>query len=443
MPNATTEQINWLKTVLGLDLAATRGEQHEGEDEAKGPETLDEDQVKGGLFEFFKQKVGETVGTRPPLPKDKDLAAALEALDDKIEAVGKLGLDTKQLEADRWDSAWAGDKAEKLTDKAEHDKALTRVKDRLADLLKHATALADSAKSVMGTSKDNPTSDQKSAIYKKALEDHYGITIENPDNMANTHLDRVFDMFGTVPVGDAKQDKLKILRYMKDRPGDKWSGSGAYNKTELAVKMGDFGDASGMENYEIDGEVLPANSFDVTTLHEIGHAVDFNHSIMSNNGAKAACGGWQSETVDSIAAVYLTELKKTPGLSTTVDEGALSTAIKAALSAGTTAKPDPIVQADWEKVVAFLTTKCLPIRSANSPWFKSTQVIVGDRVYQQAYSTTWVSYLHGARASTKVNNYQWRAPGEWFAEVYAISWLKKKKPPTGVDSAVADYMWKG
>ena len=34
-----------------------------------------------------------------------------------------------------------------------------------------------------------------------------------------------------------------------------------------------------------------------------------------------------------------------------------------------------------------------------------------------------------ARAPTKVNNYQWRAPGEWFAEVYAISWLSKKKPP--------------
>jgi hypothetical protein len=73
MPHATTEQITWLKTVFGLDLATT-GEPHEDEDEAKGPETPDEDQVKGGLFEFFKQKVGETVGTRPPLPKDTDLA---------------------------------------------------------------------------------------------------------------------------------------------------------------------------------------------------------------------------------------------------------------------------------------------------------------------------------------------------------------------------------
>jgi hypothetical protein len=233
---------------------------------------------------------------------------------------------------------------------------------------------------------------------------------------------------------------MKELRYIKD---DKWKGSGAYNKVELAVKMGDFGDASGMENYEIDGEVLPANSFDVTTLHEIGHAVDFKHGIMTSNGKKAGCGAWESESVDSIATVYLGELKKTAGLSDKAKDEDLTKAIKAALASGTTAKPDEIEQPDWEKVVDFLTTKCLPIRAASSPWFARSQVVVGGRVYQEAYGGQWWSYDNGARATTRVNNYQWRAPGEWFAEVYAISWLKKKKPPTGVDATVAEYMWNG
>jgi len=440
MPNATNEQKAWVKAVLGFDVEAAAA----GQDQAKGPAMEGEDQVKGGFFDFVKQKVGEVVGTRPPLPTDKDLAAKLEALDDQIDAVKALGFDTKQMEADRWDCAWAGDKAEKMTAGDERDKALAAVKKRLDDALNHAKALADSAKSVMGDKKGAPTKEQKSQIYEKALKDHYGLKIENPDNMPNTHLDRVFDMFGTVPIGDAKQDKLEKLRYMKDTKDAKWSGSGAYNSVELAIKMGDFGDASGMENYEIDGEVLPANSFDVTTLHEIGHAVDTKHGIMAEpKCAKTGCGGWKSESVDSITAVYLVELKKTPGLSKDADEGALSAAIKAALASGDTSKPDTIEQADWEKVVDFLTKKCLPIRAANSPWFAGSQVVVGDRVYQQAYPKAWWSYEYGARASTKVNNYQWRAPGEWFAEIYAISWLKKKKPPSGVDASIAAYMWNG
>jgi hypothetical protein len=289
----------------------------------------------------------------------------------------------------------------------------------------------------MGDSKDPPTKEQKSAIYQKAIEDHYGIKIENTAGV-DMHLDRVFDMFGTVPLADANQDKLKKLLYLPTIS----KGSGAYNTVQLAIKMGDFGDASASEGYEIDGKALDANSFDVTTLHEIGHAVDNKHGIMTNssNYSKAGCGGWDSESVVKITAVYLAEMKKTAGLSTGIDESALTSAISTALSAGTTAKPDAIAQPDWEKALKFLTEKCLPIRAANSPWFKN-QVIVGGRVYQDSGGGAWWSYSAAARESTKVNRYQWRSPFEWFAEIYAITWLKKMKPPAAVDQAAAQYMW--
>jgi hypothetical protein len=446
MSTTTLEQNNWVTRVLGFDIDAVLARQDQGKAPDPSPdpsgapsEASVQDQAKGGFFDFIKQKVGETVGSRPPLPKDKDLAKALEDLDDQIAAVQALGFETKRLEEDRWDCAWSGDKAEKLTGDA-RGKALTGVKARIANVMSHAKSLADSSKSVMGDSKDPPTKAQKSAIYKKALEDHYGITIENTAGTPNTHLDRVFDMFGTVPLADANQDKLKKLLYLSTIS----AGGGAYNSSELAIKMGDFGDASASEAYEIDGKVLDANSFDVTTLHEIGHAVDAKHGIMTNssNYTKAGCGGWDVESVDKITIVYLAEMKKTAGLSKGVDEAALTTAISAALSSGSTAKPDAIAQADWVKALKFLTEKCLAIRAANSPWFKN-QVIVGGRVYQEAYGGRWYSYSSAARESTKVNKYQWRAPGEWFAEVYAITWLKKMKPPSAIDAAVAQFMWNG
>ena len=73
---------------------------------------------------------------------------------------------------------------------------------------------------------------------------------------------------------------------------------------------------------------------------------------------------------------------------------------------------------------------------------------VKGRFYQRAYVGRWYSFQVSAK-SNRVSAYQWRAPGEWFAEVYAayydprqergallpaalLSWFKKTvKPPEG------------
>jgi len=49
---------------------------------------------------------------------------------------------------------------------------------------------------------------------------------------------------------------------------------------------------------------------------------------------------------------------------------------------------------------------------------------VGSRVYQEAYGNQWWSYEIGARG-TLVSTYQFRAPGEWFAECYAAYFVGK------------------
>jgi hypothetical protein len=62
---------------------------------------------------------------------------------------------------------------------------------------------------------------------------------------------------------------------------------------------------------------------------------------------------------------------------------------------------------------------------------------IGDYIYHEAYARSWVRYLAAAR-NKALTGYQFRAPGEWFAELYAgfrsgklqdthpaMEWLKK------------------
>ena len=56
----------------------------------------------------------------------------------------------------------------------------------------------------------------------------------------------------------------------------------------------------------------------------------------------------------------------------------------------------------------------------------SMKIVLGGRIYQEAYKNVWVSYNAGAR-SRGISGYQFRAPGEWFAELYAAWHIKPKK----------------
>lgn len=47
---------------------------------------------------------------------------------------------------------------------------------------------------------------------------------------------------------------------------------------------------------------------------------------------------------------------------------------------------------------------------------------LGTEVYQESYKGKWTSYLLAARAATSISSYQFRADGEWFAELYGAAY---------------------
>jgi hypothetical protein len=55
------------------------------------------------------------------------------------------------------------------------------------------------------------------------------------------------------------------------------------------------------------------------------------------------------------------------------------------------------------------------------------QATLGKRVYHEGYPNTWFSYLADAR-KRGITSYQFRAPGEWFSELYAAWKIGKLKP---------------
>ncbi len=382
----------------------------------------------------FKKAFNAKVSADLVNARESKATEALQALADTAAALKGTGFDTTQMEDTHAALTKRQQKADKIKNNDDKYKALESIVREAREAEEHAKALAKSAKDVMGKSTDAPNDKQKEAIYKKALEDLYGVKVKVPKGMTTAHLDKMFDMFGSVPKSHVAQDKLKKLTYNTD---PKYGG--AYGGSEIV--MGDFGKAKGEEDYEIDGKVIPANSFNVTALHEIGHAIDDKDSIMKTHMGKAGCGGWQSETPATITDAYVPVLRSDLSLPTEISDEQLSGVVMNALG-GKLTQPKKMKKDAWDTIKPWLEANCEPIRSDNSPW-DNAPIVINGRVYQEAYGGEWWSYDPAAKGTTKVNDYQWRSPWEWFAEVYAISWLAKKKPPSGVDSAVAAYMWKG
>ena len=167
----------------------------------------------------------------------------------------------------------------------------------------------------------------------------------------------------------------------------------------------------------------PVSFFSWNTLHEVGHAVDDQHGFMDRRQSGDAYGGWTvyGSNVEPIATIVAAHFD--------YDKTYIQQAMSRALATPTT--PAEIMPAvptnvgcspeEWEGRRVEFATWLAQVRTGRNPWNSQStaqQIAIGGIIYQESYSGTWTSYKLAAR-SRGITSYQFRAPGEWFSELYA------------------------
>ncbi len=274
------------------------------------------------------------------------------------------------------------------------------------------------------------------AVLKVAFKARFGCDIENFNNP---------NMAVPIPDGTSKGPNIKAFyQAMEDLPpGDtidndsmqKFSvmdanGSGSfYRGSEKRVVMSE-GDAMYSTAYnfgsphevgDVPEDCQPANEdpvsfFNWNTLHEVGHAVDDKHGYMNTNGSKDNHGGWveYGRNVKPVAEKLKAKFKYD-----------LDYIVAYLAHANPPIPEKPETEAcspeEWESRRLAVRAHIDAASVGNKPWSSMSiagRLAIDGVVYQESYANSWTSYVLAARASG-MTGYQFRAPGEWFSELYA------------------------
>jgi hypothetical protein len=171
--------------------------------------------------------------------------------------------------------------------------------------------------------------------------------------------------------------------------------------------------------------------------HEVGHGVDDLRGFMTTHGAGAKYGGWVTfgDSLQKLADIVGADARFAKFYETAaqkryiLDKLMSKPATVPTVVAGSAADNARIAFDQWHSTA---TAKNVYRRQGDCDAIK-----IGNMIYHEAYARTWVGYLAAAR-NKALTGYQFRAPGEWFAELYAgyrsgklkdthpaMDWLKK------------------
>ena len=255
------------------------------------------------------------------------------------------------------------------------------------------------------------------------------------DAKKGPNIRRLYEVMAVLPPKDTRDNRsMAIVGYevVEDQRGSVYAGGDkeVLMREGNANLSGAYGFGRPHEVGAVDDNCKPADQeqvdfFSWNTLHEAGHAVDDQRSFMSGVAGNAAYGDWQEHgknikpVAEAIAGQY------------DYDLGYVMQYISN--PAATLALPECPEDTDpevWEQRRSQACAHVDMARAGNNPWASAAlaaKLNIGGRVYHESYDTgTWNSYAFAARKQA-ITGYQFRAPGEWFSELYAAYHSKKLK----------------
>lgn len=237
------------------------------------------------------------------------------------------------------------------------------------------------------------------------------------------NIRRFYDVMSKLPESNTL-DNDSMLTF--EQVGGKGLGS-EYNSQEKKVLMRDGDEAESRiygisiehEIGEIDEDALPKpgqarTGFSWNTLHEVGHAVDDKLGYMKKHGARLA--GWK---------VYGADVKEPAKI--IADQFNFDADYVAEYMMGSAGRkmpmPDPVGcdGEEWRRRMEECRNFVDRAREGNKPWQSASVAAacaIGNYTYVESYEGNWARYSTDQRKYA-VSGYQFRAPGEWFSEIYA------------------------
>jgi hypothetical protein len=180
---------------------------------------------------------------------------------------------------------------------------------------------------------------------------------------------------------------------------------------------------------DIDKDCLPVGGdgeyVSFTALHEVGHGVDDAHTYMQRNGAREDHGAWQSHGsgVQVIADAVGPHIRgKAGGSNTFYSKPEDKKYVLDKLLNQKPSRPKTLVAGSDDAKAYDAFDRWHKLATSDGIWERQGDAeeiaINGTRIYHEAYPREWVSYAAVARKKA-LTGYQFRAPAEWFAELYA------------------------
>ncbi len=314
------------------------------------------------------------------------------------------------------------------------------------------------------------TKDSDFAFASKVFEKRFGLTLSSAGDVDwdAVSLTRTWNVLETLPEGDVRGNP-ELLQWIR-LEGQRGGGGGWYDGGEKLRSGDDNPDYRGVGmsfNPDVIDETLnhggaeegdplyDVNRFDKVVRHEVGHAVDARGGYSDTYCATAGGGTWlEHGTTHSNIAYQM--VQASPGfisglpaeiqsritsvIATAMSDQDTSTLVDDIEDVAGFAELDELVQTavTTDPVITAVT------KGLDTPWYSHAGggQELGGRIFQESYDSSkkWVSYKQEAR-NRKVSLYQFRAPGEWFAEAYAAYYQPTEEDGTtdhsvlgGIDS---------